>query len=106
MTTLNEILTSINPQLASAVNANPWLLYVIIFQVLFKIILYPIALYLAGKKQSKLWFIALFVCLLILNDFGLVALVYIIVTNIRRKVIPILPRKEKPIKKVSKVRKK
>lgn len=85
MTTFSEVLNSLNPQLASAINASPWLLLVVILQIVLKIVLYPLALYSAGKKQSKTWFVILFICFLFLNDFGLVALVYLLMNRFKTK---------------------
>ncbi len=71
-------LASFNPQLAGAIAQNSWLLPLIILQVILKIVLYPIALYVAGKNKKKLIFTILFLCLIIINDLGIIPLVYLI----------------------------
>jgi len=71
-------LAQLNPALASAIQQNPWILPLIILQGVMKIIFYPIALYAAAKKQKKVWFIVLFVCFLILNDYAILPILYLV----------------------------
>jgi len=75
---LTQQIAAANPLLASALEQSPWLLYLIFLQIIFKLAFYPVALYLSGKRQQKGWFVVLVICFLILNDFGLLAALYLI----------------------------
>lgn len=81
MADLISTLNSVSPELAAMIAAKPWLLVLIIAGVIFKLVFYPMGLYYTGKTRKPVWFTALFVCFLFLNDFGLVPLVYILVNK-------------------------
>lgn len=98
----NETISAIsgaNPMLAAELVKSPWLLYVIIAQVVLKLIFYPIALYFAGSRKQGIWFGVLFVALFLLNDFAVLAITYIVVSIIIEK------KAQKITKKVSKRKK-
>ena len=85
-------------ELASYIQQNPNFLYLFVLQIVLKIGFYSWALYKAGEKKSKPGFAALFACLLLVNDFGIIPIVYLIVTKHKQK--KILP--EKVTKKTNK----
>jgi RsiW-degrading membrane proteinase PrsW (M82 family) len=78
MLNLTEQIAQINPLLAEQMSKNAWLLPLFLLQIITKLVFYPIALYLSAKRKQKTWFVVLFVCLIFLNDFGLLAILYLI----------------------------
>ncbi|MDP1728813.1 MAG: DUF5652 family protein [archaeon] len=62
-----------------------WVLVLVIVTSIWKFTWYGIALYSSSKKQQKTWFIVLFVLMFILNDLGLLPILYLIF-NRRKKV--------------------
>lgn len=101
MSTLNlsQQISDLNPALASAIQTYPGIVPLIILQIVMKLIFYPIALYFAAKKQQKTWFVVLFICMLFLNDFGILPILYLILN--REKVVKTLKveKKDKSKKK-------
>ncbi len=75
---LTEAIANINPLLAEQISKNSWFLPLIILQIVAKLAFYPLALYKAGVRKQKVWFIVLFIGLVILNDFGLLAILYLV----------------------------
>jgi len=80
-----EKITSANAELVTYLQQNPNLIYVVLAQVLMKVIFYPIALYQAAKRKQVAWFVVLFICLFLLNDFGLLPILYLIFTQYQDK---------------------
>jgi len=78
MFNLTEQIAQINPALADAISKNAWFLPLLISQIIMKLAFYPVAIYLSAKRQQKAWFVILFIGLVILNDFGLLAILYLI----------------------------
>lgn len=76
---LIQKIAEINPILGDVLAKNPWMLPLIALQAILKVILYPIALYYSAKRKQKTWFVVLFLCLLFLNDFGLLPALYLII---------------------------
>ncbi len=74
-------LAEINPALASAIQKSPWILPTVVVQIIMKLIFYPIALYTSAKKHQKAWFVALLICFLFLNDFGLLPILYLVLNK-------------------------
>jgi len=54
-----------------------WLLSLIIVITIWKLIWYGIALYKSLERKQKTWFIVLFVATFILNDAGILAIIYL-----------------------------
>ena len=75
---LSQQIAEMNPMLAPLIQQYPWMLPLIFLQIVMKFAFYPVALYLAGKRQQKAWFTVLVICFLVLNDFGLLAALYLI----------------------------
>ena len=86
-------LAEVNPLLAEQMQQNPWIFPMILFQIILKAVFYPIALYHSAKRGRKAWFIALFICLFFLNDFGLLPVLYLVFN-----------RDKKPLKSAKKKR--
>jgi len=82
---LTQGISAINPILAQEIAKNPIIIYVFLAQLILKLIFYPIALYIAGKQNQKLWFIVLFIGLLILNDFAFFPIAYILINKYSTK---------------------
>jgi len=76
-----EGLETINSQVESIFQAHPWLYGVMIAVLVWKLIWYGLALYSSVKKDQKSWFVALFVCAFVLNDLGILAIVYLILNR-------------------------
>jgi len=68
-----------------------WLLALIIVITIWKLIWYGLALYKSLERKQKAWFIILFVATFILNDAGILAIIYLAVY-----------RDKKPVKKKKK----
>jgi len=75
---ISQQIAAINPILVEQIQQNAWMLPLLIAQILMKVIFYPISFYLSAKRRQKAWFIALFICFLFLNDFGLLPILYIV----------------------------
>ena len=56
-----------------------WLLALIIVITIWKLIWYGLALYKSLERKQKGWFIVLFVATFILNDAGILAIIYLAV---------------------------
>jgi hypothetical protein len=75
-----QLLNQVNPVLASAIVENPYIFYLLILQAITKLVFYPLALFASAKRNQKTWFVVLFICLIVLNDFALIAILYLIYT--------------------------
>jgi hypothetical protein len=82
---LSQQLSAIDPQLAASVLANPWILALIILVTVWKLTWYGIALYRSGSRRQKAWFTVLFICALILNDLGILAILYLVFNRKKSK---------------------
>lgn len=71
-------ISGINPVLAEQMQQNAWVLPLLAAQILMKVIFYPVALYHSAKRQKKAWFIVLFICMIFLNDFGVLPILYLV----------------------------
>jgi hypothetical protein len=78
MFNLTEQIAQINPILAEQISKNAWFFPLLISQIIMKLVFYPVALYISAKRQQKAWFVILFIGLIVLNDFGLLAILYLI----------------------------
>jgi hypothetical protein len=93
-----DTILSANSQLAGVMQQNPNLIYLIVAQVIMKLVFYPWALYFAASRKQKIWFAVMFICMLFLNDFGLLPILYIIITRRMEKKLaqkPIIRAKSK-----------
>ena len=70
--------TMVNQQLEQLLQQNPWILGVLVVIMIWKLIWYGIAIYKSVEKKQKAWFVVLFVSAFVLNDLGLLAILYII----------------------------
>jgi len=64
--------------------SNYILLTLIIFLLIWKLIWYGIALYKTIENKQKIWFVVLFVSAFVLNDLGLLPILYILLNKYRR----------------------
>lgn len=94
-------LSQFNPLLAQEIQANPWILPLLIIQIVMKLIFYPIALYIAARRGRKAVFVTLFVAMFLLNEFAFLAIIYIILEKNN-----IIGRKFEDKKKLQKKKKK
>jgi Kef-type K+ transport system membrane component KefB len=97
----NLNITALNEQLDLLINQNPYLLPIIFLIAIWKISWYGVALYYAAKRQQKIWFVVLMACAFLLNDLGLLAIVYVFVSKRLENQINILKNK-KTLKRKSK----
>jgi len=58
-----------------------WLLALIIIALIWKLTWYGLAVYKALEKKDKPWFVVLFVAAFVLNDLGLLAIVYLVISK-------------------------
>jgi hypothetical protein len=84
-----------NPKLGEVMLSSPIIIILVIIEVLMKLIFYPIALYIAAKNQKKAWFIVLFVCFFILNDFALLPILFLFFNKRFDKIKPAPKNKNK-----------
>ena len=56
-----------------------WLLALIILALIWKLIWYGLAIYKSLEKKDKSWFVVLFVAAFVLNDLGILAIVYLFI---------------------------
>ena len=54
------------------------LLIILIITIVWKLVWYGIALYRSIERKQIVWFTVLFVCAFVLNDLGLVAIIYLL----------------------------
>lgn len=73
-----ENLTLASSQIETYLQQNPWLLFALILILIWKLIWYGIAIYRSIELKQKTWFVVLFVCAFILNDLGLLPILYLI----------------------------
>lgn len=72
-------ITSINEQTLALMESNPWLMYVIIAILIWKLVWYGLALWKTIKKEQKVWFVVLFTAAFVLNDLGILPIIYLII---------------------------
>jgi RsiW-degrading membrane proteinase PrsW (M82 family) len=72
-----ENLFSPNTQIESFLQSHPGLIYVLIFILIWKLTWYGLAIYKSAQKNQKAWFVILFICAFILNDLGVLAILYV-----------------------------
>jgi len=54
------------------------LLVILIIAIIWKLVWYGLALYKSIERKHIVWFTVLFVCSFVLNDLGLVAIIYLL----------------------------
>ena len=74
------------------------LIILILITLIWKLIWYGLAIYKSVHKKQKRWFVVLFVSAFVLNDLGILAMIYLVLN--KKKI-----NSKKPIKKVSKKKK-
>ena len=63
-----------------------WLLVLLIVIALWKLIWYGLALYKTIEKKQKSWFVVLFAAAFLLNDLGILAIIYLWIIRERVKI--------------------
>lgn len=58
-----------------------WMLFFIVLMLIWKLAWAAMALYRALKLEQKLWFVIIFIASFVLNDLGILAIIYLIVTR-------------------------
>jgi len=76
-----ENLSLINSQIETFMQQNPWLVYVVVLVLLWKLIWYGFAIYRSLELKQKNWFVVLFVCAFLLNDLGLLPILYLVLNK-------------------------
>ena len=74
-----------NSQLQNYLQQYPWLVYVILFILLWKLIWYGFAIYRSVELKQKNWFVVLFVCAFLLNDLGVLPILYLVFNKSPKK---------------------
>ena len=62
-----------------------WLLVLLIVVAIWKLLWYGLALYKALEKKQKPWFVILFIAAFVLNDLGILAIIYLIIMQSNSK---------------------
>jgi hypothetical protein len=70
--------TVFSTEITNAIHSNPYLLYLILLELVLELIFYIPALYKSAERKQTLWFGILFAGFIILNDFGVLPLLYLI----------------------------
>jgi len=71
--------TDIPTQIAEILGISvEYVFFIIALILLWKLIWYGLAIYKTIEKKQKAWFVILFVSTILLSDFGLLAIVYLI----------------------------
>lgn len=65
--------------------ADPKFLYLALAMLVWKLVWYGLAIYKTIGKQQKKWFVVLFVCAFILNDLGILPIIYLLIYRNRGK---------------------
>ena len=78
-------LTSINTDTLALIESNPWLMWIIIALLVWKLVWYGLALWKTIKKEQKGWFVVLFVAAFVLNDLGILPIIYLIIYRDKKK---------------------
>lgn len=65
---------------------SPQIIALLVFSIIWKMVWYALALYKSSSKKQKPWFVVLFICMLILNDLGLLAILYLIFNRERKNI--------------------
>jgi uncharacterized membrane protein len=60
---------------------SPEILILIVAILIWKLIWYGLAIYTALEKKQKAWFVVLFILAIVLNDLGIVAIIYLIINR-------------------------
>lgn len=63
----------------------PGLIAVIIMALIWKLIWYGLALYKAIEKKQKAWFVVLFIASFVLNDLGILAIIYLLLNQNKKR---------------------
>lgn len=62
-----------------------WLLVLLVVVAIWKLIWYGLAVYKSLEKKEKSWFVILFVAAFILNDLGILAIIYLMINKKKAK---------------------
>jgi len=65
--------------------AYPWLIYIIIITLVWKLIWYGLALFSTIEKKQKSWFVVLFIAAFVLNDLGILPIIYLVINRDKSK---------------------
>ena len=79
-------LSTMSSQVEALLGSNPWILYAILLVAVWKLIWYGLAIYKTIQKQQKSWFVVLFVCALLLNDLGILPIIYLILNREKKAI--------------------
>ena len=69
----------------------------IIVLLVWKLVWYGLALYKAIEKKHKIWFVLLFIFTFVLNDLGIVAIIYLLMYRERKQKLK-LHKPSKPVR--------
>jgi RsiW-degrading membrane proteinase PrsW (M82 family) len=86
--TLTQQISSIDPQIGAMIADKPWLIALIVIAMIWKLVWYGIALYQSGSRKQKPWFVVLFICSILLNDLGLLPILYLTFNREKSKIKP------------------
>jgi len=75
----------INAQVEAMIAQNPYFIYIILALLVWKLIWYGLAIYGSIKRDQKTWFVVLFVAAFVLNDLGILAIIYLIIYRSKNK---------------------
>jgi len=79
-------LTALNTQAEAFAAASPtWFYAIVIATVAWKLIWYGLAIYKTIEKKQKAWFVVLFIAAFILNDLGILPIIYLIINKDKSK---------------------
>lgn len=71
------------------------LLVILIIAIIWKLVWYGLALYRSIERKQIVWFTVLFVCAFVLNDLGLVAIIYLLLHKKSESKAPVAKKKRR-----------
>jgi hypothetical protein len=81
MTSLAEL----NLQVESYLEANPYMMSILVIILIWKLVWYGLALYQSIQLKQKPWFVVLFLGTFVLNDLGILPIIYLIIYRDKNK---------------------
>ena len=68
-------------------------LLLLIVVLVWKLTWYGTAIYKTLEKKQKSWFVVLFIAAFVLNDLGILAIIYLIINRQQRTTMPVITKK-------------
>jgi hypothetical protein len=70
---------------SSLSNVSTSLIILIVIAAIWKLIWYGLAVYKTLERKQKTWFVVLFICAFVLNDLGILAIIYLLINKKKKR---------------------